>query len=281
MSQEEGRERVETTEVETCYLHPDTPTKLRCSRCDRPICGRCAIPASVGQHCPECVAEARRSQRKVRSVTAATAPATATIVALCVGVFILQRIDFDVTQRLASIPAEIADGELWRLVTPMFLHAPNFIFHILFNMIVLWMYGPNVEQGFGTARYVAMYLLAGFFASATSYAFGPCNALGVGASGAIFGIVGVLIVYAYNRRTSQFVSQYLRNLAAFVGINMVFGFVIQGVDVWAHGGGLAAGLLLGFGMDKRPAATQLATLAALGGLGVALVVWRTATFACG
>jgi membrane associated rhomboid family serine protease len=281
MSQEEPRQPVETTEVETCYLHPDTPTKLRCSRCDRPICGRCAIPASVGQHCPECVAEARRSQRKVRSVTVATAPATATIVGLCVALFILQRIDFDVTLRLALLPGEIADGELWRLVTPMFLHAPNFIFHILFNMIVLWIYGPNVEQAFGTARYVAMYLLAGFFASATSYAFGPCNALGVGASGAIFGIVGVLIVYAYNRRTSQFVNQYLRNLAAFVGINMVFGLVIPGVDVWAHGGGLAAGLLLGYGIDGRHASTQFATLAAVGGLGVALVVWRTATFVCG
>jgi rhomboid protease GluP len=217
----------------------------------------------------------------VRSVTVATAPATATIVGLCVALFILQRIDFDVTLRLALIPGEIADGELWRLVTPMFLHAPNFIFHILFNMIVLWIYGPNVEQAFGTARYVAMYLLAGFFASATSYAFGPCNALGVGASGAIFGIVGVLIVYAYNRRTSQFVNQYLRNLAAFVGINMVFGLVIPGVDVWAHGGGLAAGLLLGYGIDGRHASTQFATLAAVGGLGVALVVWRTATFVCG
>ncbi len=280
MSQEEQRPQVETTEVETCYLHPDAPTKLRCSRCDRPICARCAIPASVGQHCPECVAEARRSQRKVRSVTAATAPATATIVALSVGIYLLQRIDFDVTRRLASIPAEIADGELWRLVTPMFLHAPNFIFHILFNMMVLWIYGPNVEQAFGTARYVAMYLVAGFFASATSYAFGPCNALGVGASGAIFGIVGVLIVYAYNRRTSQFVKQYLRNLAAFVGINMVFGFVVPGIDVWAHGGGLAAGLLLGYGFDRRAAPAQLATLAAVGGLGVALVAWRTATFVC-
>ena len=214
-------------------------------------------------------------------MTAATAPATMTIVILCVGVYILQRLDFRVTQELASIPSEIASGELWRLITPMFLHAPNFILHIIFNMLVLWIYGPNVEQAFGTVRYVAMYLVCGFVASATSYSFGPCNALGVGASGAIFGIVGVLIVYAYNRRTSQFVNQYLRNLAAFIAINMVLGFVIAGVDVWAHGGGLAAGLLLGLGVDRRPPMTQAATMLLVAGLGVALVVWRTTSFVCG
>src|ERR671915_1652945 len=91
MSQEESREQVETTEVETCYLHPDTPTKLRCSRCDRPICGRCAIPASVGQHCPECVAEARRSAPRVKSALRATAPATFTILGINVVVFVIQQ----------------------------------------------------------------------------------------------------------------------------------------------------------------------------------------------
>jgi membrane associated rhomboid family serine protease len=273
-------EGLEATEVETCYLHPDTPTRLRCTRCDRPICGRCAIPASVGQHCPECVAEARRQQRKVRSVTAATAPATMTVIILCVGIYILQRIEPRVTFEFASIPTEIARGELWRLITAMFLHSPGLILHILFNMLVLWMYGPNVEQAFGTVRYVAMYLVCGFVASATSYSFGACDVPSVGASGAIFGIVGVLMVYAYNRRTSQFVNQYLRTLTAFIGINLVLGFVIAGVDVWAHGGGLAAGLLLGLGFDRRPALTQLATLVAVGGIGVVLVMWRTATFAC-
>ena len=72
---------VDDAEETFCYGHPDTPTKLRCSRCDRPICGRCAIPASVGQHCPECVAEGRKSQRKVRSTEVKTAPATVTIIA--------------------------------------------------------------------------------------------------------------------------------------------------------------------------------------------------------
>src|SRR5919108_206332 len=69
-------------EVTNCYGHPKVPTKLRCSRCDRPICGRCAIPATVGQHCPECVADARRSAPKVRSQMMSTAPAVMTILAV-------------------------------------------------------------------------------------------------------------------------------------------------------------------------------------------------------
>ncbi|MDQ4028189.1 MAG: rhomboid family intramembrane serine protease, partial [Actinomycetota bacterium] len=66
---------LEESEETYCYGHPNTPTRLRCSRCERPICGRCAIPASVGQHCPECVAEARKTAPRVRSAVAAQAPA--------------------------------------------------------------------------------------------------------------------------------------------------------------------------------------------------------------
>src|ERR687895_2650521 len=73
-----------------CYGHPDTPTGLRCTRCDRPICGRCAIPASVGQHCPECVAEARRSAPKVRSALRATAPVVMTILIINVVMWLIQ-----------------------------------------------------------------------------------------------------------------------------------------------------------------------------------------------
>src|SRR5919106_6024932 len=139
---------LDESEQTYCYGHPDVPTRLRCSRCDRPICGRCAIPASVGQHCPECVAEARRSRPKVRTALAATAPAVLVLLVTNVVVYIGQQLlGFDaVTGRFAQVPGAIVDGEWYRLVTAMFLHAPNFVLHLLFNMYVLYVYGPYVEQ---------------------------------------------------------------------------------------------------------------------------------------
>ncbi|MGH2747763.1 MAG: rhomboid family intramembrane serine protease [Actinomycetota bacterium] len=273
----------EETEQTYCYAHTDTPTRLRCTRCDRPICGRCAIPASVGQHCPECVAEARRAAPKIRSTMTATAPGIVALVAVNVVLFIGQRLPLELTQRFAAFPPAIAGGEWYRLVTAMFLHSPTVFFHILFNMLVLWIYGPYVEKAFGTARFLAMYFIAGFFASATSYTFGSCVG-SLGASGAIFGVVGILLVYAYNRRTSAYVREFMRGLLVFVGINAVLGFIIPNVDWIAHLGGLMAGIALGAGFDRpsgaTPAARQIATALAVGGLGVLLVVARTASFTC-
>lgn len=267
-----------------CYGHPKTPTRLRCSRCDRPICGRCAIPASVGQHCPECVAQARKSQRKVRSVEVKTAPATVSLIAVIVTFFLFQKLAPTVTFSLGAFPPAIADGEWWRLLTPMLLHAPNSLWHIGFNMFALWIYGPQAERGFGTPRYLAVFLIAGFTGSAASYALSPCQILGVGASGAIFGVIGALLVFVYNRRSSQFVAGYMRGLLGIIGFNLVIGFVIPGIDNWAHIGGLVGGILLGLGFDKA-GPNAMARHAALGAgviaLGVAVVVARTAGFSCG
>lgn len=282
----EGTRPPEATEEETfCYGHPKVPTRLRCSRCDRPICGRCAIPATVGQHCPECVAQARRSTPRVRSATRAKGPATVAIVVVSVAFYLGQRVFPDLTGMLGASPPAIFDGEYWRLLTPMLLHAPSMILHLLFNMWVLWVYGPNVEQAYGTPRFLAVYVIAGFIAGASSYAFNACHILGVGASGAIFGVVGALLAYLYNRRRSQFVRTYMNGLLLFLGVNAAFGLLVPGIDNWAHGGGLVAGLLLGYGFDRFSGprsgiAMQLAVALLAVGLGVALVVYRTATFTC-
>lgn len=271
-------------EQQFCYGHPKTPTRLRCTRCDRPICGRCAIPASVGQHCPECVAEARKRTRKVRSTLRATAPAVGVIIGLNVAVYILQQLAPQTTLRFASVPGAIAAGEWWRLLTPMFLHAPNFIFHILMNMYVLYIYGPNVEQAYGTARFVAMYLICGFAGAAASYNLSDCNAYGVGASGAIFGIAGVLLMFLYKRRTSTFVADAYKGILMFVGLNLAIGFVFAGIDNWAHIGGLLGGIALGAGLDdphgKVAPSRQLAVAAAVVVFAIGAVAYRTATFSC-
>jgi membrane associated rhomboid family serine protease len=268
-----------------CYGHPKTPTRLRCSRCDRPICGRCAIPASVGQQCPECVAEGHRQARKVRSTLRAMAPAVFALIVINVAVYVAQKAFPVVTQRFSSHPALIAQGQWWRLITPMFLHSPFLIWHIVFNMMALFIYGPHVERVYGTRRFVALYLVTGFVASAVSYTFGPCNVYGLGASGAIFGIIGVLLAYLFKRRMSAAEGQFLRGLLVLVGINFLIPFVYPGIDVYAHVGGLGAGLLLGTGMDggagePSRSGRQITTIAAVIGVGLLLVAFRSSTFTC-
>ena len=262
-----------------CYGHPKTPTRLRCSRCDRPICGKCAIPASVGQHCPECVADARRSAPRVKSVARATAPAVLTIMGICIVAFILQKVSPEVTDRFAAIPGFIAFGEWWRLITAMFLHSPDSVLHILFKMYILYIYGPNIEQTFGAIRFLAVYLIAGFCGSAASYTLGEALGPGsVGASGAIFGVIGFLVVYFYKRRSGTMADQYLRNLLFFVAINAVLGFVIPNIDYRAHFGGLMGGMALGYGFDRTgPSALrfQIATAVLVFGVAASMVIVRT------
>ncbi len=278
-SSEQAVEEAETY----CYGHPDTPTRLRCSRCDRPICGRCAIPASVGQHCPECVAEARKSAPKVRTAIAATAPAVLGIIIITAGFYILQQLSSGLTGEFASCPRRISDGEWWRLFTPVLVHANAF--HIFMNMFVLYIYGTNCEQAFGSVRLVVIYLASALLGSAFSYAspFGS-GVPSVGASGAVFGIVGALLVYLYRRRSSQFIRQHLSGMVSFLVLNAVLGLVWPNVDVMAHLGGLLGGVALGATFDRSsvaraagPAPLQIAGVAAVAAVAVALVVWKSST----
>lgn len=272
-----------------CYGHPDRPTKLRCTRCDRFICGQCAIPASVGQHCPECVAEARKSAPRVRTAMAVNAPATRAIIAVTVGVYVLQIFTGDaLIDRFASNTVQIWRGEVWRLLTSVFLHAPlqgTFsILHIAFNMYILSIYGPQVEQTFGTKRFVFLYFATGFVASAVSYSQNGCI-VGYGASGAVFGVVGILVYYLYNRRTSAIAGAYLGNIGFFIALNLMLGFSVSGIDNFAHIGGLIGGIALAAGFDRQktvqatsPVGVQIATAAVVLGVAVGLVMQRTAEF---
>jgi len=270
-----GAPEVITEDTEYCYGHPKTPTKLHCSRCDRPICGRCAIPASVGQHCPECVAEARKSAPKVRTAMQANSPVVLTILAINIGMFMAQQLFPGFTERLVMNPFLIRNGEYWRLLTPIVLHGG--IFHIFMNSYVLYVFGPNVEQAFGSVRFALMYIAAGFMGNVLSFAIPPDNS-SLGASGAVFGLAGILLVYLYKRRRSTFIAQYLRSIGFFIVANLIFGFVLAArIDNWAHIGGLIGGVILGLGFDRedqlKPVTMVLSTLAVVGG-GVFLVMTR-------
>ena len=207
----------------------------------------------------------------------ATAPATMAIIGVVVFTYLLQIfIGQEVVSELALVPSLIDAGEWWRLLTPILVHGGAL--HLFLNMYILFMYGPQVEQTFGTGRFVVMFLLSGLMGSAFSYAFPPDTA-SVGASGAIFGVVGVLVAYLYRRRRTTFIAQYLRGMGLFIVANLVFGFIFPGIDNFAHIGGLVGGVLLGLGFDRgtggearSPLPLQIATATAVAALAVFLVL---------
>lgn len=132
-------------------------------------------------------------------------------------------------------PAGIAQGEWYRLLSSTFLHGG--IMHIAFNMYALWMLGPQLEALLGHRRFAGLYLLSALGGSVASYWFSPINTLSVGASGAIFGLMTATFVMG--RELQADVSQ----VAAFLGINVVIGFLSPGIDWRAHLGGAVIGAL--------------------------------------
>ncbi len=274
------------TQVETCYRHPDEVTRVHCTRCGRPICPQCMTPAPVGHHCPTCVAEGRRSVPRVRRSLSRPRSAATTILALNVAVFVVEMLMGGATNiRVlvdmgAMVPALVAQGEWWRLFTAMFLHVG--VFHLLLNSLGLYIFGSLVEQVLGSARFLAIYLVSGFCASAVSFAFGDANAVAAGASGAIFGLLGAWLAYNLRRRSLSLARANIQGALMLIAINVVFGLAIPGVDNWAHIGGLAAGVGAGFaaeGFGRRTTRTAsvVAGFVILMAIGVGLTAWRVAS----
>lgn len=162
----------------------------------------------------------------------------------------------DLFGRLELDKAALAAGEWWRLVSPVLVHVS--IVHLLFNMYFLYLVGPLVEQLYGPGRFLLMYLLTAAGGSVASYLFGS-PAPSVGASGAIFGLCGVLLAVSrvhkpiLDRRGRALMSQ----IGVLVVINFVIGFGLLGgsVDNAAHVGGLLSGLWLGFVLPPVRATT--------------------------
>jgi rhomboid protease GluP len=141
---------------------------------------------------------------------------------------------------------EINNGEVWRFITPIFLHIG--LLHLAFNSYALWIVGPQVEKLYGSARFLLLYMLTGIAGVAASYWYHP-NIPSAGASGAIFGLFGVLLVFSFKYRKTipEFFSRALgKGVLMTVGINLVIGFMIPQVDNSAHIGGLIAGGVLAF-----------------------------------
>jgi len=255
-----------------CYRHPDRVTYIHCGRCDRPICAECMIAAPVGFQCPSCVASAEVPQvhTPIGAPVISRPYLTYGLIGINVVVFLLQ-LSIGVNESASNWgmwPIGIAaNGDYWSLFTSAFLHGS--ILHIAFNMYVLFVMGPTLERVLGHARFFVLYLLAALGGAVASYAFSEMNTVSVGASGAIFGLMGAFIVAG--RRLRYDITQVLVLLA----INLGFGFIQPNVDWRAHLGGLVVGALVAAIFVFAPRRNQV-MWQAIGCLGL-LVVLVTAT----
>jgi len=144
----------------------------------------------------------------------------------------------------AKVNLLIAQGQVWRLLTSMFLHIG--LMHLFFNSYALFAFGIEVERLYGSARFLAIYLLAGLYGSLVSFALGPN--LSAGASGAIFGLLGVMVAFfrLHREMFGEWGRQRLLSLLGVAGFNLVLGFTVPGIDNLAHLGGLLSGAVLGW-----------------------------------
>jgi len=159
--------------------------------------------------------------------------------------------NLDTLQKLgAQVNPLVAQGAYWRLLASMFLHIG--LMHIGFNGWALFILGREVEAFYGSIRFTVIYFITGIFGSLTYYLLGS-NVLSAGASGAIFGLVGAEIAYFLRNRPlfGSLGRQRLANLAILVGINLVFGFTMPGINNMAHLGGLLSGLVLGLAVTPH------------------------------
>lgn len=274
--------------TETCAFHPDRQTALHCTRCGRPACPECLTPASVGFHCRACVAEGRASQPVQRTVTGARAAGTPivtyTLIGLNLLIFLVTAIQARsgvelspsrIFQNGTLAPTLVAAGQWWRLLSSGFLHLS--LIHVGVNMLSLYFVGVGLERILGRSRFLIVYLLSLLGGSVCVMLFTEPLASAVGASGAIFGILGGLLVvfkrYKYDMRQLLFV----------LVLNLYVSFQFSGISWQAHVGGLVIGAVATAAMVYPPAAVrtrvQIGAVVAILVLFVAILLFRDSQIA--
>jgi len=229
------------------------------------------IEAPVGYRCPDCMkVNAPPAPTTVAGGALVTTPrVTYALIGINVFLFAIQYAQGvnEVAVEFGMYPVAIAQGgEWWRLFTSAFLHG-SFI-HIAFNMYVLFFLGPTLERILGHTRFITLYLLAALGGSVASYWFSDIQTVSVGASGAIFGLMGALIVAG--RRMRYDIKQVLFLLA----VNVAIGFFSPGVDWRAHFGGLVVGAAVAAVMVFPPKRIRIPVqIAGISGFIVILVLF--------
>lgn len=143
----------------------------------------------------------------------------------------------------ARVTSLIQAGEIWRLFTPMFLHIG--LMHLVINSITVYYIGIQIENIFGHARFLVIYLLSGIAGNLASFVFLP-NTLSAGASTSIFGLFGAFLMLGESFRNNPYIRLMSRQFLMFVVINLAFDLFSPGIDIYGHIGGLVGGFLLGY-----------------------------------
>src|SRR5438093_400270 len=226
-----------------CYRHPNRETYVSCSECGRPICTECMTSAPVGQRCPEHSGKAQglgrvRSGARRTAFEGTGALVTKALIGANVLVYVITAAQGaglnspggSLFVKWALYGPAVANGDWWRLITCAFLHAN--LLHIAFNMYFLWFVGGAVEQALGRGRFLLIYLVSGLAGSAGALVANPTQVT-VGASGAIFGILGAALIL---ERQRNFVlgGQAL----GLIVINLVLSFAFAHISYGGHIGGL-------------------------------------------
>jgi membrane associated rhomboid family serine protease len=303
-------EAVETT----CYRHPDRVTGLSCSECGRPICTECMTMAPVGIRCPEHSGKPQGVQRVTHGVKRASfegvgSKVTRALIGINVAVYIAELatgagvnanhgsiyqdgaliangVKFG--DGLAGVPANVpfpdlvgvAHGDWWRLITAAFLHYGPF--HLLLNMLALYWFGTLLERRIGSGRYLMLYLVSGLAGSAGALVLDPTTPT-VGASGAIFGILGAGLVL---ERQRDYV--FGGSALGIIVINLVFTFSIANISIGGHIGGLMGGAAATLGLSRfgrghaaygRAGLLGVLTVVAVGIAAIGVAYWKARGYA--
>lgn len=206
----------------------------------------------MGQRCPECIRR-EGTQRIVRvrdagAVSARGTPVTMGVIGVTVAIFLLQLARLPIAdvlfEQLAMWNLGIREGEWWRMLTVVLLHAN--VMHIMFNMWAVYVLGPQIERELGGVRFLALYLASAAGGSAFAFHLGDLSDVGVGASGAIFGLFGVWLASAVRRRNTAYGRFLLSQLGVILAINAAIPFIVRNVSWQAHLGGLLTGFVIGY-----------------------------------
>ena len=254
-----------------CAYHPDRAAGVRCQRCGNPICGACMIEAPVGHQCPRCVAQGRAMTRQGQGPyggrqSGNPALTTGVLIGVNVVVWLAIVLGGGLGGRLASLlaltpggicevgadayvgvpPVTCAaqgtflagplDGGWWQVITSAFTHISPL--HLGMNMLALWLLGPAIERVLGRARFLAVYFVSALTASALILWLAPATTTTLGASGAISGLMGALLVLVLRHRGD------VRTVLFWIGVNVVVTILgSAGISWQGHLGGFVGGLL--------------------------------------
>lgn len=254
-----------------CYRHPQRQSFVLCQRCLRTICPECQTPLPVGVICPECLAEQQKAHKATvtrmprrRSATLRDTPVvTYTLVSVTSVFYLIGLIPGglgDTVRGWLAFNGVFAYVQPWRLITVTLVHAS--IWHVVLNMLALWALGRSLEPLLGRARFLTLYLLSALGGSVLTALLAPTTWV-VGASGAVWGLLGAMLVIG------RHIGANVTAIAVLLGLNLVITFLPGGTIAWqAHIGGGLVGALIGLIFARtraiRQQRTQLWLLIAVG-----------------